>query len=85
MHYRKNLKFIRKSINNMKKIGIITLFYKNYNYGGLLQAYALPQIIRKLGFEAEQIQMDITLKPVKIKRSLTKTAARLSRLRSLHF
>lgn len=40
----------------MKKIGIITFYYKNYNYGGLLQAYALPTVLReKFHFDAEQI------------------------------
>ena len=32
----------------MKKIGIIT-FFSNYNYGSVLQCYALQQIIRYLG------------------------------------
>lgn len=39
----------------MKVIGIITLYYKNYNLGGLLQAYALPQILNKYGVKAEQL------------------------------
>ena len=37
------------------RIGIITHYYKSSNYGGNLQAYALCEIINKLGFEAEQI------------------------------
>lgn len=37
------------------KIGILTLYYKNYNYGGLLQAYALQKFIANLGSETEQI------------------------------
>ena len=45
-----------------KKIGIITMFYKSHNYGGLLQAYALPRFIRKMGFYSEQIQVDFTAK-----------------------
>ena len=37
-------------------MGIITLYHGNYNFGGLLQAYALPVAIKKyLGIEAEQI------------------------------
>lgn len=40
----------------MKKIGILTEYYKNYNYGGILQAYALCKVIQKMGFECEQIQ-----------------------------
>lgn len=38
-----------------KKIGILTLYFNNYNYGGLLQAYALPKALQKMGYEAEQI------------------------------
>ena len=29
----------------MKKTAILTLFYGNYNYGGLLQGYALKKTI----------------------------------------
>lgn len=29
----------------MKKVAILTLFYRNYNYGGLLQGYALKKTI----------------------------------------
>lgn len=39
----------------MKKVGILTLYYKNYNYGGQLQAYALQKTISKLGYSAQQI------------------------------
>lgn len=50
-----------------KKIGIITLYYHNYNYGGLLQAYALVTCLnKKMDFHAEQI----AYKPQKIKKSL---------------
>lgn len=38
-----------------KKIAILTLYYHNYNYGGLLQAYALQKAITDLGYQAEQI------------------------------
>lgn len=38
------------------KIGIVTLYHNNYNFGGLLQAYALPTVVKKyLGISAEQI------------------------------
>ena len=41
----------------MKKVGIITFFYNNMNYGGLLQAFALPFVIQKhIGIPAEQIR-----------------------------
>lgn len=39
----------------MKKIAILTLYYHNYNYGGILQAYALQKVIEKMGFSSEQI------------------------------
>lgn len=38
-----------------KKVGIMTLYF-NYNYGALLQAYALRQTIEELGLEAEDIR-----------------------------
>jgi hypothetical protein len=37
------------------KTGIITLYYKNDNYGGNLQAYALEHYINQAGYSAEQI------------------------------
>lgn len=42
----------------MKKIGIISLYHNSRNYGGLLQAYALNQILSQLGYDAEQIDYD---------------------------
>ncbi len=39
----------------MKKIGIVSLYYKNRNYGGLLQAYALTKFISKTGYDVEQL------------------------------
>lgn len=43
----------------MKKIGILTLYYKSQNYGGLLQAYALVKAIDKYcNVSAEQICYD---------------------------
>lgn len=38
----------------MKKIGIVT-YYKIYNYGSILQAYALSEKINSLGYESEII------------------------------
>ena len=40
----------------MKKIGIVTMFYKNINYGGVLQAFALCKYLNKNGYNAEQIR-----------------------------
>ena len=42
----------------MKNVGIVTLYYKNYNYGGQLQAYALQRIISNLGYNCEQISFE---------------------------
>ncbi len=46
----------------MKKIGILTLYHENYNYGGLLQAYALCKYLNTQEFvEAEQITYSISV------------------------
>lgn len=43
-------------MNPKKKVGIITLYHGNYNFGGLLQAYALPKVIQEcFGVAVEQI------------------------------
>lgn len=39
----------------MRKIAILTLYYKNFNYGGILQSYALQKVIENMGFDAKQI------------------------------
>lgn len=39
----------------MKRIGIITHYYKSVNYGGNLQAYALCKVLSSMGYDAEQI------------------------------
>lgn len=38
-----------------KKVGVMTLYYKNYNFGGQLQGYALQKVIDNLGFECNLI------------------------------
>lgn len=38
----------------MKKIGIIT-FHASHNYGSMLQAYALQQVILGMGYDCEII------------------------------
>ena len=40
----------------MKKVGIMTLYYKTYNYGAQLQCCALQRVLSKLGYEAELIR-----------------------------
>ena len=39
----------------MKKVAILTLYYHNYNYGGMLQSYALQKAIEEMGYISEQI------------------------------
>ena len=39
----------------MRKVGIISLYHNSYNYGGVLQAYALNHVIDRLGYKAVQI------------------------------
>ena len=44
----------------MKDVAILTKFYKNYNYGGMLQGYALHRAITKLGYSVDIISYDVT-------------------------
>lgn len=41
------------------RIGILTLNSKSYNYGGLLQEYALMKCVQELGYQAEIIDYDV--------------------------
>lgn len=40
------------------RVGILTMYHENYSYGGLLQAYALQQVVKNMGYECEQITYD---------------------------
>lgn len=40
---------------DLKKVGILTLYEGNYNYGGTLQAYALCKTINNLGYDCSVI------------------------------
>lgn len=51
----------------MKKAAIITLYHKNYNFGGQLQAYALQKVVSDLGLMVEVIDYDSQNKIKKIK------------------
>lgn len=42
-----------------KQIAILTLYYKNYNYGGVLQAFALQRTIFLLGYKSVQISYNL--------------------------
>lgn len=41
------------------KIAIVTLYYRNANYGGLLQSYALQNKLGIMGYDAKQIRYDL--------------------------
>ena len=61
-------KLENKRINKKNKVGIVTLYHNNYNFGGLLQAYALPKVIKEhFGIEAEQIDYIPAEQKTKIK------------------
>ena len=47
-----------------KKIGIITLYNNNNNYGGVAQAYALNEYFKKMGYESELINYCQTNKKI---------------------
>lgn len=42
----------------MKKLGVITFFYDNFNYGAVLQAYALQKVLSKYVCDTEVILID---------------------------
>ncbi|MDO4459133.1 MAG: polysaccharide pyruvyl transferase family protein [Clostridia bacterium] len=42
----------------MRKVAILTKYYNNYNYGGMLQGYALCSVIRKLGHTCDIVSYD---------------------------
>ncbi|MCC8013606.1 MAG: hypothetical protein LIO87_00270, partial [Eubacterium sp.] len=44
----------------MKDVAILTKYYKNYNYGGMLQGYALHKVITDMGLSCDIISYDVT-------------------------
>lgn len=54
----------------MKKVGILTHYYKSKNIGGLLQSYALPALLNKNDYQAEQISFDMLFKDYKAKKTV---------------
>lgn len=42
------------------KILVLTLFYQNYNYGGILQAYALYHKLQEMGHDVMELNYDRT-------------------------
>lgn len=49
------------------KTAIVTLYHNNHNFGGQLQAFALQNKIRELGYDCEVIDLDVQDKYRKIK------------------
>lgn len=43
----------------MKDIAILTKYYKNYNYGGVLQGYALKRVLEEMGYKVDIISYDV--------------------------
>lgn len=42
-------------MSNNPSVAILTLYYENFNYGALLQAYALQKVLTDLGYDTKQI------------------------------
>ncbi len=61
-------------------IKIITFYYKNYNYGGLLQAYALQKFLALHSYDCEQIAFDRTIQ----KRPIMRRVRRLTPHKIFH-
>lgn len=55
-----------------KKIGIVTEYYRNYNYGGVLQAYALQKALSDMGYSVEQISYDYESEFAEVKSAVVK-------------
>ena len=68
-----------------KKIGIITHYYNNSNYGGSLQAYALTKAVSSLGYDVEQICYDIHSKPYKKKSKIKRLFKALNIKRTIQY
>lgn len=52
------------------RVGIITHFYKNLNYGGVLQAFALCKALERMGYSAEQISYQMKPRSLAVEDSL---------------
>lgn len=54
----------------MKDVAILTKFYKNYNYGGTLQGYALYKVIKEMNYSCDIISYDVYNNPNPIYKNL---------------
>lgn len=62
----------------MEKIGILTLLHNSLNYGGVLQAYAMPKMLEKYGYDACQIDFDYAVCPPGKVKALKRAYKRLT-------
>lgn len=66
------------------KVGVISHYYKNNNYGGILQAYALCKILNENGVDAEQISYNMSDKNIahcnRLYKALYKTSRKVLRV-----
>ena len=46
------------------RVGILTIFSGNYNYGGMLQAYALNKVINSMGYDAYTVNFEYGTNPL---------------------
>ena len=61
----------------MNRIGILTLYKNNKNYGGVLQAYALQKFIQNIiDDEEECVQISYIISPTPIKEKLKHSLVR---------
>lgn len=49
----------------MNKVGILTFFHDNYNYGAVLQAFALQKAVEKLGYDAYVLDYKRSVDPIR--------------------
>ena len=67
------MKTVERKETKSEKVGIITLYYNNDNYGGIAQAYALNEYISKLGMDSELISYRRSpVRPIGTKRENSK-------------
>ncbi len=72
---------------NAMRVGVISTFHNNYNYGGKLQAYAMIRVIKQAGYEAQQIRYGQHQKPLtpagRVKRLLSSSDYRAAVFQTL--
>jgi len=57
-----------------KKIGLVPLLYKEYNYGGILQSYAIQYVLNNLGYDVNIIEFNNDEKIREVRYSYLKRA-----------